>query len=122
MKILYGLLTVLSLAGCTSVAELGGGRYAVPMTAEVRSPFGSNVAYGRLDDCEGYRDTPGATLQYRDCRPIHEWSDALVTQGVGGQIVGGALTGIGAGVGGAMVDTGSTVIQNVVVPAARGHH
>ena len=115
-----GMVTMLT--ACTTVVDLGHGRYAVPMAAEVRSPFGSNLVYGKLDDCEGYRPAPGAVMEYRDCKSIKGWSDALATQGQGGQILGGIAAGAGAAAGGAMVNTGASVTQSVIVPATKGHH
>jgi len=124
-----GLLICLGVTACTSVANLGNGRYAVPTAAEVRSPFGSNIAFGKLENCLGVQESPGATMVYTDCHTIRDWSEALATQGQGGQILGGAAAGTGAAVGGMMVDTGANVGQNVlqnvtqsVVTSGKGGH
>ena len=51
MRKLFWFLPIL-LMGCVSTHDLGNGRVAVPRTAEVRSPYGTNVTFGKLDDCE----------------------------------------------------------------------
>jgi len=49
----------------------------------------------------------------------------MVTQGQSGIVISGALQGIGIGVAGALVNTGSSIVQSatqaVTVPAAGGH-
>lgn len=110
--------------GCVSVADLGGGRYAVPTTAEVRSPFGSNVVYGKLEDCEGCRVAPGATMQYRNCYTIKAWSEPMVTQGQGGQVAAGALNAVGLGVLGAVMPANGASAaqsQSITVTTPKGH-
>jgi hypothetical protein len=85
------------------------GRYEVPRTAEVRSPYGTNVTFGKLDNCAK------ALGQYVDCTTVIDWQ-MVSSQGQGGQITAGALQGLGLGLG--LAHSGSTVIQNATNNAA----
>ena len=115
MKWLLGL-AVLTLVGCSSVHDFGNGRYGVTRTSEVRSPFGTNVVWTKLEDCKGHEVAGGngvKTFVYSDCITVKDWSMGT-SQGQGGQVAGGFLTGAGAAVGGALVDTGASVGQTVI--------
>ena len=105
-------VAAMGLTACASYIDYGNGRYGVTRVSEERSPFGTNAGFAFLENCEGFRQNPGATLEFKDCRQITPITP-IQSQGQGGQVVGGAFTGIGMGVGGAMVNTGSSVIQSV---------
>jgi hypothetical protein len=123
--LLVGLLT---LVGCTSVADLGGGRWAVPETIEVRSPFGTNAGYVRLQNCawELVKDATFEHYEYKNCHTMHSWTP-IQSQGQGGQIAIGAGIGLGAGLGAAFGGIGSSSASSaaststVIVPGG-GHH
>jgi hypothetical protein len=123
MKTLLGIFAVMVLSGCATYHDAGNGRYNVTETTEVRSPFGTNMGFARVANCKGEKAHPNdLSMTLTDCNPVTGWVP-MSSQGQGGQVVGGALTGIGAGVGGAMVNTGNSVVQSVITaPAKGGHH
>ena len=112
--------------GCATHAELGGNHVAVVLTAEERSAFGTNVVYSKLQHCEK-KFVHGGEPFYDavNCTDLTGWTPAS-SQGVGGQIVGGALTGLGFGLGSAFSGAGnaassiSNSTTNVVTKG--GHH
>jgi hypothetical protein len=119
---------LLLLGGCASYIDYGGGRYGVTRVSEERSPFGTNAGFAYLENCEGRTDPNKVGLQFSDCHPV---TPVLIisSQGVGGQIVGGALTGLGFGLGNAFAPSNGASavqsqsqlgIQNVTVPG-KGH-
>lgn len=122
---------LLFLTGCTTVHDLGGGRYIVPRTAEVRSPFGTNMGFVMLETCDGVdRKESGLqplfpTKDYINCQGLTDWQP-MSSQGQGGQIVSGVLQASGLlGLGALVPSAGSTAIQSqsvTVAPAAKGHH
>ncbi len=127
MRLLW--LLPLVLVGCTSVMPLGEGRFAVPETVEVRSPFGTNAGYVRLQNCAREASAlPGLSqYDYVDCHTIHPWT-VTQSQGQGGQVASGALTGLGFGLGNVFSGAGgvssSSSSSSAVAPASGhgGHH
>lgn len=119
-KIIITTLCLLA-TGCTSVADLGKGRVAVPRYVEVRSPFGTNAGFIRVDECyavekkeEGLQPL-NPTVEYVDCVQATNW-EPVSSQGQGGQIVEGAL--IGGGIAGAAaLLRPSTVTSNATANA-----
>lgn len=128
-RLMVGIL--LLVTGCTSVYDLGGGRYMVPRTVEVRSPFGTNAGYVMLETCDGVdRKEEGLqpfkpAIEYVNCQVVKDWTPTQ-SQGQGGQVVSGLLQAGGLiGLGALVPSTGSTAIQSqsvTVAPAAKGHH
>lgn len=123
------LLIFLPLSACTTVHDLGGGRYVVPRTAEVRSPFGTNMGAVMLESCDGKDNAyfPWVT-DYRNCQPIKDWA-AFSSPGQGGQIAAGALVGLGFGLGTVFTPVGgvsanASQSQSLAVTGAstKGHH
>ena len=104
-KPLIGLLLTLLLSGCATYAELPGNHIARVITAEERSPFGTNVTFGRLQHCEKRCDDKGVTT-YVHCQWASDWVP-FSSQGQGGQVVSGALTGLGFGLGSAFSGAGN---------------
>lgn len=131
-RVLLAVL-VLVVSGCTSVHDLGGGRYMVPRQVEVRSPFGTNAGFVMLETCDGVPKkeeglqpfTPA--IEYVNCQVVKDWTP-IQSQGQGGQIVQGALTGIGLGVLGATMpasgsaSSSSAITTTTVTAPAKGHH
>lgn len=118
--ILLVLLSTVGLTACATYHDAGNGRYNVTKTTEEPSLFGTNMGFARIENC--LRAKPDYyPAVFTDCNPVTQWVP-MYSQGQGGQILGGALTGLGAGIGGAMVDTGSTVIQSVTTPGGKGGH
>ena len=111
------------LVGCVSTHDLGNGRHAVPRTAEVRSPYGTNVTFAKLDDCDRVVGPNKTTQEWINCITIVEWH-LVSSQGQGGQITAGALNAAGLGLLGALMPANAvsaTQSQSVTVPAPRGH-
>lgn len=103
------LLLTLGLTACSTYMELGNGRYGVTKVSEERSPFGTNAGYALLENCQGTQE-PGYNyqkLKFTDCHPITQITP-FSSQGQGGQILGGALTGLGFGLGSAFSGAGGS--------------
>lgn len=112
------------LVGCVSAHDLGNGRYEVPRTAEVRSPFGTNITFGKLENCQKVFSTNTITDEWTDCRTVVDWH-MVSSQGQGGQIAAGALQAAGLGILGAVMPSNAvsaTQSQSVTVHGIRGHH
>lgn len=118
---MYAILMILLLlvTGCTTVHDLGGGRAIVPRVAEVRSPFGTNMGFVKLEACDAiprdasWTDPTGPATVYVNCQDVTGWTMAS-SQGQGGQIVSGVLQMGGLlGLGALMpASSGSTVSAN----------
>lgn len=122
--LVFGAFVVLGLlVGCTTVHELGNGRVVVPRTAEVRSPFGTNATWTMLENCESRPMPPGQGTEYVDCQGLTDWVP-MSSQGQGGQIVSGALTGLGIGVAGALLPSPGAIdvkVPPLSVAGPKGH-
>jgi hypothetical protein len=113
----------LLLVGCATYNDIGNGRYDVTRTTEVRSPFGTNMGFAKVENCAGVRPSAGATLEFTDCRDVTTWVP-MSSQGQGGTIAAGALQGIGLGVAGALIGNGSasaTATAGAVATGGKGH-
>ena len=122
MKKMIWLLPLL-LVGCTTVHDVGNGRAIVPRTAEVRSPFGTNMGFVMLENCEARQIRPGATTEYVDCHGVTDWVP-MSSQGQGGQIAAGALNAAGLGILGAVMPSqgvSATQSQSLSVTTPKGH-
>ena len=120
--------SLLVVTGCTSTVKMANGRYAMAVSAEERSPFGTNVGFSKLMSCEKadtYTQQP-FTPDYINCYDLTDWVP-VSSQGQGGQITAGALQMIGLFGLGALIPGGGTqsINQSVttIVPAAphKGH-
>ena len=124
MRRLLLCVVPLVLVGCVSAHDLGNGRVEVPRTAEVRSPFGTNITYGKLENCARILGPNRTTKEFADCFTVIDWQ-MVSSQGQGGQIAAGALNAIGLGVLGAvMPSNGAGVMQqsqSLSVTAPKGH-
>lgn len=123
---------LLALVACTSIVPLGDGRFAVPETVEVRSPFGTNAGFVRLQNCarQPIQYPSFSQYEYVDCLTIHGWIPTQ-SQGQGGQVAIGLGLGLGGGLGAAFSGNSSSSAassSSSVVPAAPvggghgGHH
>lgn len=104
---------LLTATGCTSVANLGGNKVAIPRTVEDRSPFGTNMGFARVEVCDVKQDEDAILFtnkEYVNCLPVTGWQP-MSSQGQGGQIVEGALIGGGIA-GGAALLRPSTITSN----------
>jgi|SRR6185295_1907842 len=115
---MYWIGVILLLAGCSTYAELGQGHVARTIMSEERSPFGTSMGFAKLQHCE--KDKAGELV---NCQDLTGWQP-MYSQGVGGQIVGGALTGLGFGLGSAFsgVSNSASAVSNGAASGARGHH
>jgi hypothetical protein len=124
-KGLAACLAIVFLAGCASYIDLGEGRYGVTRVSEERSPFGTNAGFAYLEDCKGkVNKNNWGKLEFTDCN-LMTAPQLIYSQGQGGQIVQGVLIGVGTGVAGALVNTGSNVTQGVsqsVTTTIKGGH
>lgn len=109
------LLPLVAFTGCVSDMDLGNGRVLNLAKVETRSAFGVNDSRSRLRDCVKARDEADVlSYVYTDCRWVDpEWS-ASSSPGQGGQIAAGALTGLGLGVAGAMINSGASSASSSV--------
>ena len=122
MTRLLWALPVLFLVGCASYIDYGDGRYGVTKVSEQRSPFGTNGGYAVLMNCEGKYGNLG--LEFTDCKQMTDYHP-IYSQGQGGQVVSGALTGLGFGLGSAFSGAGgasSSAASSAVNAPKGGHH
>lgn len=124
------ILACMALTACTTVHDLGGGKFAVTQLSEERSPFGTNAGHTRLASCgkrerEANWGNPFASKWAYDvdCTALTEWT-SISSQGQGGQVVSGALIGIGAGVGGALIGNSSASSSAIATTTTttKSHH
>lgn len=107
------------LVGCATYADLGQNHVARTIVTEERSLFGTNMGFAKLQHCE--KDKDGELV---NCHDMSAWTP-MWSQGVGGQLVGGGLTGLGTGLGlayGSFGSSSSAVSNAVSAPAKGGHH
>ena len=109
MKAAIAVLTAVTLVGCTSVIQRPDGTWDVPAQVERRSVFGSNQSGLLIDSCKTEVFRWYWENTYKDCTEKVPYQFAS-SPGVGGPIVGGALTGMGIGLG--LAHSGSSVSQS----------
>lgn len=119
-------ISLLVMTGCTTVHELGEGRYLVPRTVEERSLLGTNMGFVWIEDCLGRVDPKQPGMIYEGCIRVTE-RVPMSSQGQGGQILSGLLNAAGFWGLGALMSSGSVsnsassvVNQSVTVPG-HGH-
>lgn len=123
------------VAGCVTPIKESSGLFVKPVATEVRSPFGTNTVYTRLQRCHGPERSVLFYLEadFTDCvnLPMEEqvaYSFGY-SQGQGGQIVegamnAGALSGLAAVKSGghAVTSASAVAIQSTSVAVPRGRH
>jgi len=125
-------LVCLSLSGCVTPYKEPSGRYIKASQSEVRSAFGTNQSFARLERCDGPEKKVFFYLEgdFKNCVLLtkaeqDEWQHGY-SRGAGPEIVGAAIVGgsVGAGAalsGGAHASAGAaasaanTTIQTVTV-------
>jgi hypothetical protein len=127
MKHLVIILCLMTLSACTTVHDLGGGRYLVPRTVEERSLFGTNMGFAWIEACDGEADPKQPGMLYRNCFAVTE-KVPMSSQGQGGQITSGLLNaaglwGLGALMPGGNVTNNASAVANptTVVKPSGGH-
>ena len=126
------IVGLILLSGCVTPYKEVSGKYIKAVQAEVRSPFGTNQAFSRLERCDGPNTVVAFYLNadFTNCVLLtkaeqDEWVTGW-SQGQGGQVVSGmvnaaALGGVAAAAGSTASTTSSTVINNVVPAIKHGH-
>lgn len=129
MQRIVCLLSILFLvSACTTAFQRSDGTYEVPRQIEVRSPFGTNSGFVKIDACRTKVEqvtwsNPLGLAEYTDCRAITMWKPTS-SQGQGGQITAGALMGLGFGLGSAFSGAGnssSSAASSTTNVSVRGH-
>lgn len=121
------ILAAFGLGACSSYVDLGNGKAMRTVLTEERSPFGTNAGWMQLQECDKIQD-PDWNMphdKYVNCHPHSVWTP-IHSQGQGGQVVGGALTGLGFGLGNAFSgatssSASSSAASSSAVSGGRGH-
>ena len=123
MRRLLLFVVPLVFVGCVSAHDIGSGRFEVPRTAEVRSPFGTNITYGKLENCERVVGSNQTTKEWINCFTVIDWQ-MVSSQGQGGQVAAGVLNAAGLGILGAVMPSNgvtATQSQSIAVTTPKGH-
>lgn len=124
------LLATIFMAGCTTAFQRADGSYDVPRNVEVRSPFGTNAGFVKLEHCAVKVDAvswsnPLGLATYTGCHGMKNWVPTS-SQGQGGQVAAGAMIGLGFGLGAAFAPTSSTsassASNSTAIAGKGGHH
>lgn len=129
----FSFLLVLLLAGCVSPYKESDGHYVKLAAPETRSFFGTNMAFSRLQRCEGpekgvmfYTEGDFSNCQYLTAEEQEAWKHGY-SRGAGPEIVGAVIMGgsIGAGAalsGGANASAGAAAsATNIAVQTVTPH-
>lgn len=127
------LILIALVSGCISPYKEVGGKYIKTSQSEVRSAFGTNQSFARLERCEGPDKKVWFYLEgdFKNCVMLtraeqDEWQHGY-SRGAGPEIVGAAIVGgsIGAGAalggGNAAASAGATA-TNTAIQTVTGHH
>ena len=127
------LILAALVGGCISPYKEVGGKYIKTSQSEVRSAFGTNQSFARLERCEGPDKKVWFYLEgdFKNCVMLtraeqDEWQHGY-SRGAGPEIVGAAIVGgsIGAGAalggGNAAASAGATA-TNTAIQTVTGHH
>ncbi len=124
MKALSLLLLALLLTACTTAFQRADGTYDVPRSTEVRSPFGTNVGFVKLEHCTVKTSRLLFFSDYTNCHAQKDWVSTQ-SQGQGGQVVSGALVGLGFGLGsafsGASTNLSTSATSSSISTVTKGH-
>lgn len=124
VKGLTACFVLFLMVGCATHAQLAEDHIARTLVSEERSAFGTNMGFAKLQHCEK-KYVENGFYEPVNCKDLTPWTP-MYSQGVGGQIVGGALTGLGFGLGSAFSGAGnaassvSNSTTNVITKG--GHH
>lgn len=133
MRSVMILVLVLVVTGCVTPFKEPSGRYIKTAQTEMRSMFGTNQSFARLERCEGPQ---GWTLFYtegdfQNCvlltkadqdEWLHAYSRGSGPEIVGAVIMGGAI-GAGAAVSGVNAAAGATAnATNTAIQTVGGKH
>ena len=134
MRTILAIMFLITLTACVTPYKEMGGTYIKTSQTEMRSPFGTNQAFARLERCKGPDRVVAFYLEadFRECTLLtkaeqdewmHGWS-----QGQGGQVAAGmmnaaALGGVAAaaaGAGESISSASSSVVTNITVKGGHG--
>lgn len=129
------LVLVVWLSGCVTPIRESGGQFVKPVATEVRSPFGTNLVFTRLQRCDGPKGSVLFYLEGDFTNCVYLPPEEAVaysfgySQGQGGQIAegamnAGALGALAATKAGGTAATSATAIaiQSTSVSVPRGRH
>ena len=109
------------LAGCSTVYDMGGGRYIKEVVVSDQEFFGTNDKYSKLVMCDGeVKQEEGLQplspdIEYRNCQNLPKeereaWTHSS-SPGQGGYVVMGALQALGLGILGALTGGNDTTVS-----------
>lgn len=133
MRVWIVSLIAVMLAGCITPYREPSGRYIRPVQGEIRSAFGTNQSFARLERCDGPTKKPWYFVEkdFTNCVMLtaaeqSEWVHGY-SRGAGPEIVGAAIIGgsVGAGAalsGGANASAGAAAsATNIAVQTVNPH-
>lgn len=126
-------IMVLSLTGCITPYKEQSGKFIKTSQAEVRSLFGTNQSFARLERCEGpekkvlwYSDSDFTKCVMLTAAEQNEWEHGY-SRGAGPELAGAAIMGGSIGIGAAL--SGGTAAAsagasatNIAVQTVTGKH
>lgn len=108
MKVLVLLLSSFLLFGCVTPHKEPSGKFIKPAQSEIRSAFGTNQSFARLERCDGPQKSVLFYTQgdFNNCVMLtkaeqDEWQHGY-SRGAGPEIVGAAIVGGSVGAGAAL--------------------
>ena len=131
-RIIISLL-VLSLAGCITPFKEPSGKFIKTSQAEVRSLFGTNQSFARLERCEGpekkvlwYSDSDFTKCVMLTAAEQNEWEHGY-SRGAGPELAGAAIMGGSIGIGAALsggsaAASAGASATNIAVQTVTGKH
>lgn len=134
----FFMFLLLIVAGCVTPYKQPDGKYIKTSQSEMRSMFGTNQSFARLERCDGPEKKVLFYLEgdFKNCEALkpeeqaawqHGYSRGAGPEIVGAAIVGGSI-GAGAALGGgnaaasATAGAANTAIQSITVNPAKPHH
>jgi hypothetical protein len=122
--VLLLVIACAAVTGCTTVHDMGNGKYLVPRTVEERSLLGTNMGFAWIEQCDGKPNPNQPGMIYERCEAITE-KVPMSSQGQGGQIASGLLNaaglwGLGALMPGGSVSNNASAVINQA-PVKHGH-
>lgn len=123
-----------ALCGCVTPYKETSGKFIKTSQAEVRSLFGTNQSFARLERCDGpekkvlwYSDSDFTKCVMLTAAEQNEWEHGY-SRGAGPEIAGAAIMGASVGVGAAMsggsaaASAGATATNTAIQTVTGGKH
>lgn len=128
------IVCVLSLSACVTPYKEPSGKYIKTSQAEVRSLFGTNQSFARLERCEGpekkvlwYSDSDFTKCVMLTAAEQNEWEHGY-SRGAGPEIAGAAIMGGSIGIGAALsggtaaASAGASATNTAIQTVTGGKH